>query len=167
MIWRTLRPTLLFFVLFPFHLLPLQLRKLILHLLNQHLELLLTLLAGMGVDIAGVLLAVDPHRRVAAFKKVVIDLADTSCACPAAIAHIRLEIGHSQFFRLGWGHSLSQLRIVLLQRCFADAAVNIGSGGSLHIVGNVGVNIQRSRRRHMAQYGGESLHIHAVLQSQR
>ena len=42
-------------------LLLLQLRKLVFHLDDQHLKLLLALLAGVGIDIAGVLLTVDPH----------------------------------------------------------------------------------------------------------
>ena len=45
----------------PLRFLPFQRCKLVFHLDDQHLKLLLALLAGMGVDIAGVLLAVNPH----------------------------------------------------------------------------------------------------------
>ena len=46
---------------FPLCLLFLQLRQFGFHLRDKHRQLLLTLLAGVGVDIAGELLAVDPH----------------------------------------------------------------------------------------------------------
>ena len=41
---------------------PLRFRNLCLHLYDQHLQLLLALLAGVSVDIAGVLFAVGPFR---------------------------------------------------------------------------------------------------------
>ena len=82
---------------------PLRLRDLCLHLHNQYFQLLPTLLAGVGVDIAGVLFAVGPFGRVAAFKQVVVDLADAAGARPALAAHIGLEVGHSRLFRLGRG----------------------------------------------------------------
>ena len=61
-------------------LLPLQLRQLRFHLRDQHLQLLLAFLAGMRVDIPGVLLTVDPCWGIASLKEMVIDLADTACA---------------------------------------------------------------------------------------
>ena len=80
---------------------PLCFRNLCLHLHDQHLQLFLALLAGVGVDITGVLFAVGPFGRVAAFKQMVVDLADTAGARPALAAHIGLEVGHSRLFRLG------------------------------------------------------------------
>ena len=41
------------------------------------------------------------------------------------------------------------------------------SGREPHVIGNVGVDVQRGGRRHMAQHSGERFHIHAVLQRQR
>lgn len=55
-------------------LLLLQFRELGFHLDDQHLELLFTLLAGVSIDIAGVLFAVWPFGGVASFKQVVVDL---------------------------------------------------------------------------------------------
>ena len=52
----------------------LRLRNLRFHLHDQHLQLLLALLAGVGVDIAGVLFAVGPFGGIAAFEEVVVDL---------------------------------------------------------------------------------------------
>ena len=43
---------------------PLRLRNLRFHLYNQRLQLLLALLAGVGVNIAGVLFAVGPFRGI-------------------------------------------------------------------------------------------------------
>lgn len=51
-----------------------------LHLYDQHLQLLLALLAGVGIDIASVLFAVGPFGGIAAFKQVVVDLADAASA---------------------------------------------------------------------------------------
>ena len=87
----------------------LRLCNLCLHLHNQHLQLLLALLAGIGVDIAGVLFTIGPFGRIAAFKQVVVDLADAAGAGLALAAHIGLEVGHSRLLRRGWGSFLSQL----------------------------------------------------------
>ena len=106
----------------------LRLCNLCLHLHNQHLQLLLALLAGIGVDIAGVLFAIGPLGGVASLEEVVIDLADTAGTGPALAAHIGLEVGHSRLFRLDRGGFLPWLRSVLLRRYLADAAVNVGSG---------------------------------------
>ena len=62
----------------PVGLLPLQLRQLRFHLRDQHLQLLLTFLARVRIHIPRVLFAVDPCRGVAAFKQVVVDLADAA-----------------------------------------------------------------------------------------
>ena len=81
----------------------LRLCNLCLHLHDKHLQLFLALLAGVGVDIAGVLFAVGPFGRIASFKEVVVDLTDAAGAGSALAAHIGLEVGHSRLFRLGRG----------------------------------------------------------------
>ena len=63
-----------------FRLLPPQLREFGFHLDDQHLQFFLALLAGVGVDIAGVFLAVGPFGGIAAFKEMVVDLADAAGA---------------------------------------------------------------------------------------
>ena len=70
---------------------PFQLRQLGLHLHDEHLQFLLTLLAGMGVDIAGVFLAVWPLGRIAPLEEMVADLADAAGAGSALAAHIGLS----------------------------------------------------------------------------
>ena len=82
---------------------PLRFRNLCLHLHDQCLELLLALLAGVGVDITGVLFAVGPLGRVAALKQVVVDLGDAAGTGPALAAHVGLEVGHFRLFRRGRG----------------------------------------------------------------
>lgn len=90
---QTITPLLLYFPR-PFALLPLQrasialaqilqplcFRDLCFHLHDQYLQLLLALLAGVGVDIAGVLFAAGPFGRIASFKEVVVDLTDAAGA---------------------------------------------------------------------------------------
>ena len=76
---------------------PLRLRDLCLHLHDQHFQLLLALLASMGIDIAGVLFTVGPFGRIAAFKQVVVDLADAAGAGPALAAHV--DVYKRQVFR--------------------------------------------------------------------
>ena len=79
------------------------------HLYDQHLQLLLALLAGVGVDITGVLFAVGPFWRVAPFEEMVADLADAAGAGSALAAHVGLEVGHTRLFRLGRGSFLPRL----------------------------------------------------------
>ena len=88
---------------------PLRLRNFRFHLLDQRLQLLLALLTGVSVDIAGVLFAIGPLGGVASLEEVVIDLADTAGTGPALAAHLGLEVGHSRLFRLGWGSFLPRL----------------------------------------------------------
>ena len=90
-------------------LLPLQLCQLCLHLYDQHLQLLLALLASMGVDIAGVLFTIGPLGRVAPLEEMVVDLADAAGTGSALAAHVGLEVGHTRLFRLGWGSFLPRL----------------------------------------------------------
>ena len=82
---------------------PLRFRDLRFHLHDQHLQFLLALLTGVGVDIAGVLFTIGPLGRVAAFEEMVVDLTDAAGAGSALAAHIGLEVGHSRLFRLGRG----------------------------------------------------------------
>ena len=78
---------------------PLCFRNLRFHLHDQYLQLLLALLAGVRVDIAGVLFAVGPFGGIAAFKEMVVDLADTAGTGSALTAYVGLEIGHTRLFR--------------------------------------------------------------------
>ena len=138
--------------------LPLQLRQLRFHLRDQQLQLLLTFLARMRIHIPRVLLAVDPCRGVAAFKQVVVDLADAARAGLADFAHIGLEIDDGGRIRLR--------RSLVREFCFANAAVDLPRGGVLHIRGRVRVNVQRRGCGHMAQHGGERFYVHSILQRQ-
>ena len=142
-----------------YNLLPFQLRQLRFHLRDQHLQLLLTLLARMRIHISRVLFAVDPCRGVAAFKQVVVDLADAARSGLANLAHVRLKVDDGRRIRLR--------RRLVREFCFADAAVDLPRGSVLHIRGRVRVNVQRRGRRHMPQHGGERFHVHPVLQRQR
>ena len=93
----------------PLCFLPPQLREFGFHLDDQHLEFLLTLFSGVSIDIAGVLFAVGPFGRIAAFKEMVVDLGDAAGTGSALAAHIGLEIGHTRLFRLGRGSFLPRL----------------------------------------------------------
>lgn len=88
---------------------PLRLRNFRFHLHDKRLQFLLALLAGVGIDIAGVFLAIRPLGRVAALEEMVVDLADAAGAGPALAAHIGLEVGHFRLFRRGRGSFLSWL----------------------------------------------------------
>ena len=81
-------------------LLPLQLHQLRFHLCDQYLQLLLTFLARMRIHIPRVLFAVDPRRGVAAFKQVVVDLADAARSGLADLAHVRLKVNDGGRIRL-------------------------------------------------------------------
>ena len=88
---------------------PLRLRNFRFHLHDKRLQFLLALLAGVGLDIAGVLFTVGPFGRIASFKEVVVDLTDAAGAGSALAAYVGLEIGHARLFRLGWGSFLPRL----------------------------------------------------------
>lgn len=140
------------------------LRNLLLHLYDQFLQLLLALLPRVGVHVSCVLLAVGPDGRVAAFKQVVVELADTAGAGPAHAAAVGFEVGHARRLRRRGGRCRA---LLFLRLRLDDAAVDVGRGRLAHVVGNVGVDVQRGGGRHVAQHGRERLHIHTVLQRER
>ena len=88
---------------------PLCFHNLCLHLHDQCLQLLFTILAGMGVDIACVFLAVGLFGGVAPLEEVVVDLTDAAGTGSALTAHVGLEVGHSRLFCLGRCSFLSRL----------------------------------------------------------
>ena len=89
---------------------PLCFRDLRFHLHDQYLQLLLALLAGVGVDVTGVFFTVGLFGGVAAFKQVIVDLTDAAGTRPALVAHVGLEVGHPRLFRCcGRGRSPPRL----------------------------------------------------------
>ena len=134
-----------------------QLRQFPLHLDDQRRQLLLALLTGMGVDVAGVFFAVDPLGRVAALPQVVIDLADAARPRPA--------VGRTVGGELYWRSSFLPLRFILLLYLHpGDALVNISSRVPLHLAGDMGIDVQRGGGGDMPDDGGQGFHIHTVLQ---
>ena len=126
------------------------------HPLNQRLQLRLTLVPGVGVDAFGMLGAVRPGGRVAAFEQVVIDLRDAPGAGLPGLSQHRLEVCG---------------RVLLCLNGFcpylvAQPPIYFGRRLALHVPGDMGVDVQGGGRRHMAQHGGEGLHIHTALQGQ-
>ena len=124
------------------------------HLLDEHLQLLLALLTGMGVDAFGVLGAVRPGGRVAPLKEMAVEFRDAPGSRLSGAPGHRLKVGEGILRRL-WGFR---------RHLVAQATVNLGGGFTEHIAGDVRINVQRGRRRHMAQHGGEGLDVHAVFQ---
>ena len=97
----------------------------------------------MGVDVAGMLCPVRPYRRIASLKQVVIDLRDAAGTGLSFLPHIGLEV-----------HDAFPLRLrFFLRFCLADASVDAGGGCTLHITGDVGVDVQRCHHGYMAQHG--------------
>ena len=87
----------------------LRLCNLCLHLHDQRLQFLLTLLTGMSIDITSVFFAVGPFGGLASLEEMVVNLTDAAGAGPALAAHVGLEIGHTRLFRLGRGSFLPRL----------------------------------------------------------
>lgn len=63
------------------------------HLLDQHFQLCLAFLAGVGVDAFGMLRAVRPGGGVAPLEEVVIEFVDAAGAGLSDAPHDRLEVG--------------------------------------------------------------------------
>lgn len=126
-----------------------------LHFPDQFCQLFLTLGFRFRVDIPGHALSID-DGGVSALPEVVIDLADTAGARLAALAFVGLEDG---------GRRVSWRRVNLLGGlAFDDPTVDLGCGSPLHLIGHMGIDVQRGAAGHMADDGRKSLRIHAVLQ---
>lgn len=112
-----------------------------LHLQDQPLQFFLALLTGFGVDVPGVLLAVRPYWRVTAFPEVLPKLADapSSWSTPGRFnRHKVLLWGFVCLFRYGLHFRLG------------DPLVDVQRRFSPHLVGDVGIGVQRGRRGDMA-----------------
>lgn len=105
-------------------------------LLDEHRQLLLALLAGVGIDALGVLGAIRPGGRVAALEKVVVEFRDAAGARLTGAPHDRLEVGEG---------ILRRLRGVL-RHLVAQAPVDLGGGIAEHVAGDVCVDVQRCSR---------------------
>lgn len=55
------------------------------------------------------------------------------------------------------------LRLGGILHLVAQPPADLGRRLALHIPGDMGIDVQGSGRRYMAQHGGEGLHIHAAL----
>ena len=121
-------------------------------LLDEHLQLLLTLFTGMSIDAFGVLGAVRPGGRVAALEEVVIDLGDAAGSRLAGTPHDRLEICERVLccFRRGFRHFIAQ------------APVDFCGGFTQHVTGDVGVDIQRGRRLAVSEQSSNCADIRAA-----
>ena len=106
------------------------------HLLDEHLQLCLARLPGVGVDAFGMLGAVRPGGGVAAFKQVVIDLRDAPSAGLPGFSQHRLEV---------CGRVLLCLSRIL-QHLVAQPPVDLGRCLALHIPGDMGVDVQGGGR---------------------
>lgn len=96
----------------------LEIFSLLVHLRNQHFQLLLAFFTGVRVDVAGMLCSVRPYGRITPLKQVVIDLRDASGSRLSLLSHIRLKV-HDAF--LLWFR-------FFLRRCLAYASVDTGGG---------------------------------------
>ena len=91
----------------------------------------------MGINIAGPLHPVRPHRRVPPFPQVVIDLADTAGARFAPLSLVGLEGAGGWFlgggflsgFRFGSPDSLVDLVRRVLPHGIGDVGVGVQGGG--------------------------------------
>lgn len=104
------------------------------HLNDQFCQFGLALLLGLTINITGMLLAVGPHWGVASFPEAWSDFFEVAGAGLSLFALISLECRH------GLGRGLNRWLL-----CFrlSYAPVNVGGGLPLHLLGCVGINIQR------------------------
>ena len=115
--------------------------NLLLHFPDQLRQLFLTFLFGAGVDIAGHAFSAD-GGGVSALPEVVVDLADTAGTGLTALALVGLESG---------GRWISWRRVNILDGfAFADSVVDLGCGSPLHLIRDMGVDVQGSGAGHMA-----------------
>lgn len=84
---------------------------------------------------------------------MVVDLGDVPGAGRPGLAQHRLEVFGCALFRLSG----------FLPYFVAQPPADLGRRLALHIPGDMGIDVQGSGRRYMAQHGGEGLHIHAAL----
>ena len=90
-----------------------------------------------------------------------------ACALTALV----LGVGSARFAALtlvgleGRGRRVSWRRINLLGGlAFDDPTVDLGCGSPLHLIGHMGIDIQRGAAGHMADDGRKGLDVHTVLQ---
>lgn len=122
-------------------------------LLNKRLQFLLEFLTGVGIDAFRMFRAVRPGGRVTAFEKVVVELGNAASSQLAGAPHDQPEVGERVLLCLSR----------VLRHLIAQAPVDHNCSFTQHVAGDVSVDVQRDRRRHMAQYGRKCLDVHTVF----
>ena len=122
---------------------------------------------ALAVDLGGVAtlpqvvielrLLIEPYEpyAVAALPQVVIELGDTPGSRFAVLALDRLKVSSVGRFR----------RLPLRRFSPGDGPVNFVRRLLPHLVGDMGVDIQRGGTGHMPDDCGQGFHVHPVLQS--
>lgn len=111
---------------------------------------------AVGINVAGVLLAIEPDGGVPSLPEMVVDLTDTSGTGFPALTFMSLESAG------GW--LLRRDVFIQCRRCFANPAVNLCRRCATHLISDMGVDVQCGATGHMADNGGERLYIHTVFQ---
>ena len=125
-----------------------------LHLQDQLRQFLLTFLPGVGVDIPGVLFPIRPHWGVSALPKIIFDLLEIACSWSAP-------------FRLIWYEGFPFIGFLLQflgQLSLGDALVDADRRILLHLISDVGVDVQGSPGGDVPNDGGQRFDVHAVFQ---
>ncbi|MPN54715.1 hypothetical protein SDC9_202392 [bioreactor metagenome] len=121
------------------------LRNLRFHLRNEVRQQNFALLSCAGVHIAGVFFTIRPHGRIPSLPEMVVQLCNAAGTGLAAVSMIGRKISH-RFPFICVFFFLSVLHL-------SDTPVDAVRRLPLHIIRDMGVNIQRGGRRHMADDG--------------
>ena len=127
------------------------------HFQDQIGQQVLTLHLGMGVDRAGMTLAVGVDDAVTALPEADTGLEDAARTGTAAVALYRLKV-----IVIGDGGNYQPLGTLHA----GDGPVDGISGLLLHIVRDMGVDVQCSGRGDVADDSGQGLDVHAVFQGE-
>lgn len=126
------------------------------HLENHFRQLFFAFIFTVGVGVPGMFFAVRPDGGVASLPQMIVDLSDAPGAWFTAFPFVRLEGAGSELPGCG-----SRLRCGL---DLADPLVNLKRRCLPHLVSNMRIDVQRGAAGYVANYRGESLDVHAVLQ---
>ena len=110
----------------------------------------------MSVNVAGVLLVVWPDRGVPPFPELFVNLGDTARTSFAPLSLVGLEGAGGRFPGC---HSTPRRWF-----SFTNTLVDLYCRRPAHLVGNVGVDVQRGAAGNVTDDGGERFHIHTMFQ---
>lgn len=133
------------------------------HLGNHLRQQFFAFLLAVGIDIPGVPPAIGPFWGEPTLPKVVVKAGYAARSGLADFALIWIKSGPMARFSGLAGYTLAGVDSRCTRLAFGNAPIDLHCRRPPHIIGDVGVDVQRGAAGDVADDGGQRFHVHAMF----